>query len=201
MQQALIEGFIIGLGMMVFLGPVFFTLLKGTLEFGFLAGFFVAIGVFISDIICVTICMLGAAPFLENSTAQYYLGIFSGIILIYLGIKYALVSSVSTEVTLTKTKHLYSTMFVKGFMVNFLNPFVFIVWIGVIGFGKTKFENDNMLYFLGAALFAILLTDNLKAFFAHKIKPLIQPSILLYVFKVIGLFLVGLGIRMIYLVY
>jgi len=59
-----LEGLIIGIGMILFVGPVFFTMLQVTLMRGFWAGFFVALGIIISDIACLLLCFLATRSFL-----------------------------------------------------------------------------------------------------------------------------------------
>ena len=68
-----LEGFLLGLGTALFIGPVFFYLLKITLEQGFQYGFIVALGIILSDIVCVAICSTGISPLLkENSNLVIY---------------------------------------------------------------------------------------------------------------------------------
>jgi threonine/homoserine/homoserine lactone efflux protein len=84
-------------------------------------------------------------------------------------------------------------------LVNFVNPFVFLVWISVIGLARGKYGAGQELWiFLGAALLGILTTDTLKVIFADKIKPLIQPKFLLRAYQVIGIVLIGFGIRLVW---
>jgi threonine/homoserine/homoserine lactone efflux protein len=51
--MALLHGYIYGLTFLIILGPVFFTLLNSTLQYGFRSGFSVALGIFSSDLVCV----------------------------------------------------------------------------------------------------------------------------------------------------
>ncbi|MBI1287629.1 MAG: lysine transporter LysE [Flavobacteriales bacterium] len=194
--MALFEGYLVGLGMVVFIGPVFFTLLKSALNYGFWAGMMVALGIFISDVVCVGLCSFGAIPFFKNTENQFYLALGGSVILLGLGLKYLLKPNVNVDSEVKLHAGHYSAYFAKGFLVNFVNPFVFLVWTGVIGLAQSRFGTGQELwFFLSAALLGIFTTDSLKVVFAHRIKTLIRPDILRRAYQIIGLVLIGFGIR------
>ncbi|TNF30062.1 MAG: lysine transporter LysE [Bacteroidetes bacterium] len=197
--MAFLEGYVLGLGMIVFIGPVFFTLLKSALNYGFWAGMMVALGIFISDVVCVGLCAFGAIPFFKNTQNQFYLAIAGSIILFGLGIKYLLKPNVNPDANVKLHAGHYSMYFTKGFLVNFVNPFVFLVWIGVIGLAQGKYGTGSDLWvFLSASLLGILTTDSLKVVFADKFKNLLQPNVLRRAYQVIGVVLVGFGFRLLW---
>ncbi len=193
-----LEGYGVGFAMIVFIGPVFFTLLKSALQYGFPGGMMVALGIFVSDIVCVGLCSFGAIPIFKNPDNQFWLAIAGSLILFGLGLKYIFKPAIFTHEAIAIKAHHYTTLFSKGFLVNFVNPFVFLVWIGVIGYGRNKFGfTPELAIFLSAALLAILTTDSLKVIFAYRIKELVKPKLLLNVYRVIGIVLIGFGVRMI----
>ena len=197
--MAFFEGFLVGLGMIIFIGPVFFTLLKSALTYGFWAGMMVAFGIFISDVVCVILCSFGAIPFFKNPENQYWLAIGGSIILFALGLRYILKPNVNVDTDLKLNAGHYTAYFSKGFLVNFVNPFVFLVWISVIGLAQGKYGAGQELWlFLGAALLGILVTDSAKVIFADKIKKLIQPNILIRAYQVIGVVMLGFGVRLLW---
>lgn len=200
--MAFLEGFGVGLAMVVFIGPVFFTLLKSALNYGFWAGMMVALGIFISDVVCVGLCAFGAIPFFKNPDNQFYLAVGGSVILFGLGLKYLLKPNVNVDEQVKLNAGHYTAYFTKGFLVNFVNPFVFLVWISVIGLAQGKYgAGEELWIFLSASLFGILTTDTLKVVFAEKIKPLIQPKILLRAYQVIGLLLICFGLRLVWFAY
>ncbi len=194
-----LEGFLVGLGMIIFIGPVFFTLLKSTLQFGFGAGISVALGIVVSDVVCIGLCLFGAKSFFEHAENQFWIASVGSVILIGLGLKYLLKPNVHTNPDLQLRSYHYTGFFAKGFLVNFVNPFVFLVWIGLIGLSHGKYGFSAELgVWLGASLLGIFTTDSLKVLFANKVKKLIQPNILLWAYRIIGILLIGFGFRMIY---
>ena len=197
--MAFLEGFLIGLGMVIFIGPVFFTLLKSALTYGFWAGMMVAFGIFISDVVCVGLCAFGAIPFFKNPLNQHWLAIAGSVILFGIGLKYLFKPDVNVDKELKLKAGHYTAYFAKGFLVNFVNPFVFLVWISVIGLAQVKFgEGSDMWVFLGAALLAILITDSTKVVFANRIKSLIQPKFLIRAYQVIGVVMLVFGFRLVW---
>ncbi len=198
--MALVEGFVTGLAMIAFVGPVFFTLLQITLEHGFKSGFFVAFGIFISDVVAVVLCYYGAGAFFETSQNKFWIGIIGMMVLFSIGLAYVIKPKVEPKVKLKEGGRSYVGYFIKGFLVNFVNPFVFAVWIGITGYaqGNATWNSWDHLVFLSVALLVILCTDTLKALLAEKIKPFIRPNVLKYVFRIIGVIMILFGFRILW---
>lgn len=193
--MALLSGYLVGLAMVVFVGPVFFTLLQTTLREGRLAGWLVALGIFISDVVAVAICLPGAR-FLDDKANELYIGLAGALILLSFGLVYLIKPNTDTT-AITKSIGGLFAAFSRGFLVNFVNPFVFGVWLAVIANAGQEFGYGTDLYlFLGASLLGILTTDTLKVLLAHRIKSLIEPKRLKMVYRIIGLVLIGFGIRL-----
>jgi threonine/homoserine/homoserine lactone efflux protein len=115
-----------------------------------------------------------------------------------LGLRYYFKPSLKTEGKEIKLKaSKYVGFFTKGFVVNFVNPFVFTVWFGYITIAQNKYDdyNDQVL-FLTAALIGIFSTDILKAAFAHLLKIFLRIDWLTRIYKIIGIILIlsGIGI-------
>jgi threonine/homoserine/homoserine lactone efflux protein len=197
-----LDGFLVGLALVILIGPVFFTLLKTSLQHGVVAGSLVALGIFISDILAALLCVYGASAFLKSDESRFYLALVGGVVLIALGVRYFLKKKKAEEEAIQlNTKH-YIGFFSKGFLVNFVNPFVFAVWIGIIKVAGDKhgFDKDLALYLAGTLL-AIFSTDVAKVFLAAKIKNILKPEILFVLYKIIGACLVLLGLRLFYVAF
>jgi len=193
-----LQGYLLGLSMIVFIGPVFFLLISISFEFGTFAGVWVALGIIISDILCVILSFLGVNTFF-TSGSKFWITLLGGTLLILLGLKYLIRPSNLIQGKSKQPLH-YLSCFVKGFLVNFVNPFVFFVWIGVVTYAKdNKLLNEHLeLYFLGVLL-GILSTDLLKVFTSRQIKNFLKPSVLKNLYRVSGIVLIGFGLRMLLL--
>lgn len=193
-----IEGYLIGLAMIIFIGPVFFYLLKTTLQYGFGSGLSVALGIVISDLVCLIICYLGASEFIESDKNKLWLAVTASIILIAMGLKYLVKPNIKASTEIQLKSYDYGKLFVKGFLVNFINPFVFLVWIGIITLAIEKYESfsSQVIYFT-AILLGIFTIDLAKVILAKRIKQFVQPYILKRIYKIIGVLLILFGVRMI----
>jgi threonine/homoserine/homoserine lactone efflux protein len=200
--MAFIEGFGIGLATLMFIGPVLFTMLQATLGFGFKSGLAVITGIIISDVVAVVLLtVLGAGRFFEDPDHQFIIGIIGALILFGMGLKYLISPAFNTEKPLTIGSTDYIAFFLKGFLVNLVNPFVFAVWIGIIGLGSARYgEGGGEMIFLAGVLAGIFSIDFLKLVFASKLQRFLKPSYLIWIYRVLGLLMIGFGIRMIFLV-
>ena len=127
---ALIEGYLAGLTLVILIGPVLFVLLHATLTQGRLSGVAVALGIFISDVLAVELCLWGGGEWVRSAQVQTLLAGSGGLILLVLGLRYFLTSPLNlvTQPSLSTTK--LSGFLLKGFLVNFVNPFAFaFCWI------------------------------------------------------------------------
>ncbi len=201
-MMTFIEGYFIGIGTILFIGPVFFTLIKTALHKGVKAGLFVVLGIFFSDIFCATICYLGGNFVVNNDQNTFWLSLTGACILLFMGLKYVVFPQTDFE---KKSRILnskdYSMYFSQGFLVNLINPFVFVIWLGMLGIANTRHENMEYL-FLASVLLGILSTDILKVLLAHKIKPYINPRYLSKMYKIFGWILIFFSVRLfIYSIY
>ena len=201
--MAFIEGYLTGLALIIFIGPVFFTLLQSTLEHGLKSGLSVALGIFSSDILCVLLLFgFGATDFFTNPDNELLIGVGGAIILIGLGVSYAVkpVLKTTKEKLELKSSSLFN-FFMKGFLVNFINPFVFVVWMGLIAFASNKQPSiSGQIVFLTGILLGILTQDSVKAAMANYIKNFLEPRFLRITYRVIGISLIFFGVRMLVLV-
>jgi len=199
--MSFIEGFGIGLAMIIFVGPVFFLILNSSFQYGAKAGISVALGIIVSDIVCVGLCYYGLSSFMTASQNQFWIGIIGSIILLGLGINY-LFKRVYITNELPMVSRKLSTFFIKGFSVNFFNPFVFVVWIGVFRYGQEKYNDITSVFmFLLAVLVGILTTDLLKVFLSEKLKKFISEYRLKIFFRITGIVLLAFSFRLAYLVW
>jgi len=197
--MSLLHGLGLGLAMIAFIGPVFFTLLKASLDHGFKAGVAVATGIMLSDILALLLCLLGAKPFFEEEGNHFFIAVVAGIILILIGLKYVLAPKARAGQAKTLKKKELLTYLTAGFMVNFINPFVFIVWIALVLHGQDSFGSGPSLwvFFLGVIL-GIFSTDILKAYFAQKLSLFLDTERLKKVYLLIGVAMIAFGIRAFY---
>lgn len=192
-----LEGYSIGLAMIVFIGPVFFTLLQSALRFGKLSGTMVAFGIIVSDIVCILIYFFGLNSIELPAYFNNIVAAIGALVLIALGLKYLLQKPPNSEVVFASTLNLVSS-FTNGFLVNFVNPFVFVVWAGIVLFAKESYSTPTevQVHLIGV-LAGIITTDLLKVLLADKIKPFLKPKILEKTTRFFGIVMIGFAFRLI----
>ena len=85
-MNPLLQGILLGLTISVMPGPPLFTLLQTSVHRGLKSGFFLATGIFLSDITVVYLTFLGALQFINQKNNYIIAGIIGGSILIGFGI-------------------------------------------------------------------------------------------------------------------
>ena len=195
--MAILEGLAIGLGTILFIGPVFFTLLNITLEYRRRAGATVALGIIASDMVCIALSFYGALKLFQDPANQKWLALVGAAILLFMAVKFFLIKEIEERGALKLGSKHYTSFFMKGFLVNLVNPFVFMVWIGIIGYGQSKYGTSiELALLLASVLFAIFSTDLLKVILAHRIKQFMNPRTLFWVHRIIAVILAGFSIRL-----
>jgi threonine/homoserine/homoserine lactone efflux protein len=190
-------GILLGLSTILFLGPVFFYLVKSTLEHGIIAGLAVALGIIIGDIIYVILVLKGFSTLLDNPVYTKWLSIAGGLLLVIMGLSYLLKKSPIKEIEGKYAAKSFGMYALNGFILNFINPFVLAVWIGFLTINEAIFHNQSsVMVSLGITLLVIFATDCLKVVFATKLKPLINAKKLKAIYKVFGSLMILFGIRL-----
>ncbi len=191
------EGFVLGFGMIVFIGPVLMQLLTVSIQFGILPGVSLAFGIFLSDICCILICVLAKNSIQTSFPYITYLAVIGAFFLFFLGFRMFFTRLDFSEPKSNPAKKNLFSAFAKGFLVNFVNPFVFFVWLGVVVYVDNTFVDsiDKLYYYIGAVL-AILFTDVSKVFLSKQIGQLLHNKRKIFLFRICGILLIGFGIRL-----
>lgn len=202
-MNSLLEGILLGLTLSFFFGfgPAFFSLIQTGIHRGFVKGVFLAIGIFLNDLLLVGISVLGAHAIMNNIQRYQQIGILGGILLIVFG-----VVSYRHKVELNGDKDIiqdegpgYLTFLFKGFFLNFANPFVWFFWPTVVLGVATPFMSHtrDMILFFSGTLSVVLLSDVIKVFLASLIKRRITAKFLLMLNRIVGISLILFGIALI----
>ncbi|MEX0812512.1 MAG: LysE family transporter [Chitinophagales bacterium] len=196
-DHPIIEGALFGLGTILFTGPVFFTLVNASLQHGFWGGISVATGIIVSDILASAICFFGLYQYFEEEISEFTLGVLAVGILTFLAMRFILFPPADMSGKAKKNvKDLFSG-FSYGFLVNFVNPFVFAVWLGIIAYASNKYP-DNAGSFVVAMLSTVFILDILRAYFAGYLRKWLKPKTLKIIFRLFGVILIAFVIRIIY---
>ncbi|MDG1724857.1 MAG: LysE family transporter [Bacteroidia bacterium] len=189
-MNPILKGLLIGFGTSLFVGPVFFTLLKNSIQESKFNGFITALGIIISDILVALICLIFSKEFLVNYVNQTSFQIISALIIAFFGITilYKPIQIVSNSAQSSKSKSIKPLA--QGFSINFINPSVFVIWIGFITLARQTFTGQIDVYkFIIGILLGIFSTDLLKVIGASFLTNYINQHNLDLLSKVIGILL------------
>lgn len=200
-MHPLLQGILFGFTLSVLPGAPLFTLLQTSIHRGLKSGVFLALGIFLSDVLVVYLAFLGALQFINQKHNYLIAGIIGGSILIGFGIYtfYHKVQIDENNSAVERGAAGPTTYILKGFFLNIMNPFVWILWISAMvgvssGFGDNK--HGVALFFIGT-LSTIFSSDMLKVFIANKIKQRLKPKLIMHINHLVGLLLVVLGVFLI----
>ncbi len=182
------------------IGPVFFVLLETSATKGFRAGLVFDMGVIIADVLFLVIAYFSSFQLLENLSNQPGLYVFGGVILLVYSITILFNKAPvkeKTDVHISKTG--YMGLFIKGFLLNFINIGVLVFWLGVIIVVGPSLENDpnRILVFFSAMIAAYLITDLFKILLAKQLKRKLTQKRIRMVKKALGVILAICGIVLI----
>lgn len=197
------EGLVLGLTLAFLFGfgPALFALIQTSIHRGLWSGFQLAFGIFLSDASLVALCLLGALQIInETPENQLVFGIITGVILIIFGIftftrKVKIAADEDSEDT---DKPSALTFILKGFFLNFTNPFVWLFWILWVTTITSNYmgETRSVIALFATTLLVILATDMLKVFGAYKIKHYVTPRFIQWINWIAGVGLAIFGIFM-----
>ena len=183
MLHPFFEGIFIGLTMAVMLGPALFALLQTSIHRGTKAGVILALGISLSDLTVLLMSYLGAAQLLVDGKRSLIVGLIGGSILIIFGIvTFTKKVQIDDSSKLLEPKHVPGpiTYLVKGFFLNFANPFVWFLWfsimMGISGTYGSELSSLSALF--GGTVLTIFCTDVLKVLIAARIKRYLTPKML-----------------------
>lgn len=184
------------------IGPVFFVLIETSVTKGFRAAVAFDLGVIIADIIFIGLAYFSSFQLLENLSNQPGLYVFGGTILTVYSFIILLKKTKGNELKAQLSNSFkvnYIELFVKGFLLNFINVGVLIFWLGIIIVTGPSLENDiNRFYvFFGALITAYFITDLFKIALAKQLKKQLTVKIILKIKKVLGIILIISGLVLI----
>lgn len=197
------HGLIFGLVFIFFIGPAFFALIQTSVQSGLKAAIFLALGISFSDVIYVLLTNLGISSLLENPAFKFWISVGGAVILIGYGIyTWRKKPPVYEEIELDD-RTLLVKFWVKGFLLNGLNPFIILFWVSWVSFVSVNYNYSSydQRFFFGGLLLTILTSDIAKAVIANKKKHLIHPRWFQRLNKVVSLILILFGLRIVYFLF
>jgi threonine/homoserine/homoserine lactone efflux protein len=205
MLQDIFSGIPLGIFLSFMIGPVFFVLLETSAVKGFRAALVFDLGVVTADIVFISLAYFSSYRLIQSIKNDPAIYIFGGILMLtyglvsYLKIKKA-TKNLDDSIILEITKNNYLSLFIKGFLLNFINVGVLLFWFLVlITFGpKLELENSRMLIFFATVIGTYLLVDIGKIILAKQLKSKMTPVNILKIKKLISILLIVFGLTLMF---
>ncbi|MEL0651772.1 LysE family transporter [Algibacter sp. TI.3.09] len=182
------------------IGPVFFVLLETSATKGFRSALIFDSGVMLADILFILVAFFSTNKLLEKIKDDPNFLIFGGVLLLV----YGLISFIKTsksfreivrEYHKVEIKKGYGKLFLKGFLLNFINIGVLLGWVAFIVLANSLTTSKNgVVVFLGTILIVYFITDLAKIVVAKKLKNKLTPRLIYKTKKVIALVILGFGV-------
>ncbi|WP_432713253.1 LysE family translocator [Pedobacter sp.] len=172
MFEAILQGIGAGILFSFLTGPVFFSMIKTSIEKGFKAGFSLAIGVILSDIIFIFATIFSTQFVNYNAKYNQYIGIIGGLFLLGVGLYY-LIKNVKVNYAIEEEGKIKRSGYViKGFLMCLLSPTTIMFWIMVGGIVTVhlQFKPAEKIAFFVVALITQLTMDSIKTYYAAKLR-------------------------------
>lgn len=192
------KGMMVGLPFIFVLGPALFAILQTSITKGFYSGAQFAFGIALSDIMILLICCLGASFFTENLSFQIALGVIGSAFMVCYGLylffkkvhpkhkrKERDINHLNEKVNIN-WKGVFSELG-KGFFMNTVNPFLWILWLSIISVGTVGGTSLQTVYFIAGIECVILPSDLIKAYFANKLTNVLSEHVVHRINQVAGI--------------
>lgn len=202
MIEALLKGITLGLLLSISVGPVMFSIIKQSLNNGHAGGMAFIIGVAASDLTMVLISNVFTQLFSTVSSHKTEIGIAGSVFLISVGLFFVFFKKIEVneqgqQVFIKFRKRDYAKIAFSGYLMNTLNPAVFLFWLTV----STTFINHTLqqkLVLFIACLALVFSADIAKVMLAGKIRKKLTPHNIHIINRVNGIILIGFGMALIW---
>lgn len=200
MIDDLLTGVTLGFFLSFMIGPVFFILIETSITRGIRAALAFDMGVILADALFFTIAFFSSFRLINSIKDDPALFIFGGLLMLTYGIisfvKLKKVQVQTIQIAPPNLKREYLNLFVKGFLLNFINVGVLGFWLAIIiTLGpKMDMNTERMFLFFLFAIAAYFITDVFKILLAKQLRKKLTAENILKVKKISSILLMIFGL-------
>jgi threonine/homoserine/homoserine lactone efflux protein len=197
------DAVLIGFFLAFMIGPVFFMLIQTSIIKGFRAAFVFDLGVILGDVTFILIAYFGSRSLLEQIKDDPRLFFIGGFILVVYGLITYLDKRqkklADDKSIILPVKSNYLKLFLKGFLLNFINVGVLAFWLGMIVVIGTNLQmNPTKIFnYFGLIVISYLITDVGKILLAKQLKKKLTPQVAYKIKRTMGILLMIFGMVLI----
>jgi threonine/homoserine/homoserine lactone efflux protein len=200
MWHAILSGLTLGLILVISVGPVIFTIIKQSLNNGREGGFSFIAGVWLSDILLIVVSNAFSEWVTSLMAYRKLLGIIGSGFLIIMGIFYVFFKRIKLQNPegriLKFTKADMARIFVSGFLLNTLNPNVFLFWLGTATAFASEYSFNERILIFSVCLLVNMGADVFKVLMAGKLRKRLTLHNISLINKISGTILIGFGVAL-----
>lgn len=205
MIEDILKALPLGIILAFTIGPVFFILLETSVTKGFKAAMAFDFGVAFGDIVFILIAYFATNQILEKLKDNPSLFIFGGVVMMTYGVATYFkqkrdyeknIIDVIDKDDLAIQKNNYLGLFIKGFILNFINIGILGFWMGVIiVFGpQLDMETNRLIVFLSSIIIFYLMVDIIKIIVAKQLKNKLTIHLIYKIKRTISFVLIFFGL-------
>ena len=182
------------------IGPVFFVLLETAATKGFKSALIFDAGVILADILFIVVAFFSTEKLVGKIEKDPNFLIFGGVLLaIYGFISFIKTSKSFREIVReyhkVEIKKGYGKLFLKGFLLNFINIGVLLGWVAFIVIANSITTSKNgVIVFISTMLITYFLADLVKITAAKALKNKLTPRLIYKTKKIVALVILGFGV-------
>ena len=210
MIQDILSAIPLGFFLSIMPGAVFFVLLETSVIKGFRPALAFDLGAILSDIVFILIAYFSSYRLLENIKDQPSLFVFGGLIMVTYGIisffkiqktaKDQLIDDASKDIIKKQfvAAKDYVSLFIKGFLLNFINIGVLGFWLAIIiTWGpRLDMKPGRIMVFFTAVIISYFLIDLVKIMLAKQLRSKLTVGNIMKIKKGISIILMVFGIAL-----
>jgi threonine/homoserine/homoserine lactone efflux protein len=199
MTGAILKGLALGFILILSVGPIVFTIIKQSLNNGPKGGFSFVAGVWVSDILLVTLANAFTAMVDKLLTHRNAIAYGGSAFLIALGVYFVFFKKVHLATDKEGNsprfrKRDMARVFASGFLINSLNPGVIIFWLGNATVLAINHSLQERIIIFSVCLAINIAADSGKVLMAGKLRNRLTLHTLTIINRISGTILIGFGI-------
>ncbi len=208
MSAPILKGLLLGLILSISIGPVIFAIIKQSLTNGYKAGYAFVMGVSLSDLTILFICNFFTTFFAMALTHKANIAMAGAGFLFLLGLytllfKEITIENIGTDEEKTTRFRDLLGVSVSGFLMNTLNPSVFLFWFAwTAAISSDAAETNNPTIYkiivFGTCLLFVLISDLAKVYLAKKLRPKLNNKSLVWINKIAGIIILSFSAALFY---
>lgn len=194
MIESFSEGFLLGLGAAIPLGPINILMMNNSLK-SYKAGVVLGFGAMSADIFYLSLILAGMIGFINNPTLLNIVGILGSIFLLYLA--YATFKNRTNKIKIQTQKVQIKNLFKKysqGFVLTLLNPMTIVFWFSIAGYAANR--DFNIYFTISGMISSIFLWITIMPYLVHRSKHKISLRASKYLSVISSIILFGFAVSL-----